>query len=58
MRGFSPFCRYPKSEAEDLELAKGERLVLIEKISDDWWRGRTMDGHREGIVPATYVKVL
>ncbi|KDN52090.1 hypothetical protein K437DRAFT_254648 [Tilletiaria anomala UBC 951] len=50
---------YPKNEADDLELAKGERLVLLERISDDWWRGRSMDGkRREGIVPSAYVQEL
>lgn len=54
-----PAYRYPKSETEDLELTKGERVTLIEKVSDDWWRARSQDGlAREGIVPSSYVRVL
>lgn len=50
---------YAVTEAEDLAVSEGETVDLLERISDDWWKARAKDGSgREGIVPATYIKVL
>ncbi|KZT12665.1 SH3-domain-containing protein [Laetiporus sulphureus 93-53] len=47
---------YSSEDPGDLEITAGQRLVIIERTSDDWWTGE-MDGRR-GLVPAAYVKVL
>ncbi|KAI0951899.1 hypothetical protein AcV7_007862 [Taiwanofungus camphoratus] len=47
---------YTSEDPGDLELQAGQRLVVLEKTSDDWWTGE-IEGRR-GLVPAAYVKVL
>jgi len=47
---------YDSGETGDLKLKEGQRILLIEKSSDDWWTGE-VDGDK-GLFPATYVKVL
>ncbi|EPQ25795.1 uncharacterized protein PFL1_06662 [Pseudozyma flocculosa PF-1] len=47
------------SDPDDLVVVEGERIVLLEKISDDWWRARKESGGQEaGIVPTAYVRQL
>lgn len=48
---------YEGTDAEDLRLQQGEKVALVQKVSEDWWRGRAADG-REGIFPTTYVRQL
>ncbi|PWN36133.1 uncharacterized protein FA14DRAFT_52101 [Meira miltonrushii] len=48
---------YNGTEAEDLSVKRYDIIDLVEKISEDWWKGRSSDG-REGIVPSTYVKQI
>ncbi|EJU06152.1 hypothetical protein DACRYDRAFT_103099 [Dacryopinax primogenitus] len=47
---------YQGDPATDLSLLAGERLVLLERTSTDWWTGEK-EGRR-GLFPASYVKVL
>ncbi|KAF8490968.1 SH3-domain-containing protein [Russula emetica] len=47
---------YTSREASDLPLRVGERVLVTEKTSSDWWTGQ-VDG-RSGLFPALYVKIL
>ncbi|KAH9956807.1 hypothetical protein BC827DRAFT_1138969 [Russula dissimulans] len=47
---------YTSEEAGDLHLRTGERVLVTEQTSSDWWTGE-VDG-RSGLFPATYVKLL
>lgn len=47
---------YTSEEAGDLHLRAGERVLVTEQTSSDWWTGE-VDG-RSGLFPATYVKLL
>jgi len=47
---------YTSQEASDLHLRVGERVLVTEKTSSDWWAGQ-VDG-RSGLFPALYVKLL
>ncbi|PIL36641.1 hypothetical protein GSI_00330 [Ganoderma sinense ZZ0214-1] len=47
---------YTSDDPGDLDLEEGDRVLVIEKTSDDWWTGE-MDGRR-GLIPAAYVKLL
>ncbi|KIM42863.1 hypothetical protein M413DRAFT_444503 [Hebeloma cylindrosporum] len=47
---------YNSGEAGDLKIKEGERLVVTERTSDDWWAGEV--GGRKGLFPASYVKIL
>ncbi|EDP43280.1 hypothetical protein MGL_2290 [Malassezia globosa CBS 7966] len=39
----------------DLSFVQGERISLLEKVSDDWFRARNAEGHI-GIVPTNYIE--
>jgi hypothetical protein len=41
---------------DELSVAEGERLLVLEKDGDDWWKVRNARG-AEGVVPASYVEV-
>ena len=41
---------------DELTVAEGEDLIVLERDSDDWWKVRNSKG-REGVVPASYVEV-
>ncbi|KAF7355293.1 hypothetical protein MSAN_01445700 [Mycena sanguinolenta] len=44
------------ADAEDeLSVSEGERLVVLEKDGDEWWKCRNAQG-REGVVPASYLE--
>jgi len=47
---------YASDDPGDLNLAEGQRIKVLERTSEDWWRGE-VDG-REGIFPASYVQML
>ncbi|KXN81625.1 LAS seventeen-binding protein 1 [Leucoagaricus sp. SymC.cos] len=47
---------FETSESGDLELKEGQRILLIERTSDDWWTGE-LNG-KTGLFPASYVKLL
>ncbi|XP_026989469.2 cytoplasmic protein NCK2b [Tachysurus fulvidraco] len=46
---------YAAEREDELSLAKGARLLVLEKCSDGWWRGRCSDG-RAGWFPSNYVQ--
>lgn len=46
---------YTAERDDELSLAKGARLLVLEKCSDGWWRGRCNDG-RSGWFPSNYVQ--
>jgi hypothetical protein len=41
---------------DELSVSEGEKLTVLEKDSDDWWKVRNAKG-AEGVVPASYVEV-
>ncbi|KAF7776791.1 hypothetical protein Agabi119p4_5184 [Agaricus bisporus var. burnettii] len=47
---------YESAEPGDLELKEGQRVLVIERTSGDWWTGE-MNG-KKGLFPASYVKLL
>ena len=46
---------YQSKETHELELKKGERLLLIDN-SKNWWLVRKVDSDQTGYVPSNYVK--
>lgn len=46
---------YAAQDPTDLALFKGDQIEIIEKLNNDWWKGRGPSG-AEGIFPANYVK--
>ncbi|OBZ71871.1 hypothetical protein A0H81_08084 [Grifola frondosa] len=47
---------YSSEDPGDLELQAEQRVLVVEKTSDDWWTGEI--GGRRGLIPAAYVKIL
>jgi hypothetical protein len=41
---------------DELSVSAGDRLVVLDKEGDDWWKVRNVHG-AEGVVPASYVQV-
>lgn len=41
---------------DELSVQEGDRLIVLERDSDDWWKVRDSLGH-EGVVPASYVEL-
>ncbi|KAG5368621.1 Class E vacuolar protein-sorting machinery protein [Yarrowia sp. C11] len=48
---------YAAQDPTDLALVKGDQIEIVEKLNNDWWKGRGPSG-KEGIFPANYVKEL
>lgn len=46
---------YTAQRGDEISLSKGERIMVIEKSSDGWWRGRKDDGS-VGWFPSNYVE--
>jgi hypothetical protein len=42
---------------DELSVAEGERLVILEKDGDEWWKCRNSKG-AVGVVPASYIEVI
>ncbi|CAE6424216.1 unnamed protein product [Rhizoctonia solani] len=47
---------YSSNAAEDINVRQGDRFVIVERTSDDWWTGE-INGRR-GLLPASYVRIL
>ncbi|ODV87514.1 hypothetical protein CANARDRAFT_6045 [[Candida] arabinofermentans NRRL YB-2248] len=47
---------YKAQESEDLSFKQGDKIQIIERTSDAWWKG-TLNGN-SGMFPSNYVKVL
>jgi hypothetical protein len=41
---------------DELSVMEGERLAVLEKDGDEWWKCRNAKG-KEGVVPASYLEV-
>ncbi|XP_032874462.1 sorbin and SH3 domain-containing protein 2 isoform X2 [Amblyraja radiata] len=42
----------------ELSLKKGERVILVRRVDQNWYEGRIPGTNRQGIFPTTYVDVL
>lgn len=49
---------FQPSGPTDLPLYPGQRIQIVEKLNQDWWRGRDVQSNQEGIFPANYVRIL
>ena len=46
---------YEKQRDDELELTKGNRVVVLEESEDKWWRGRNLETGEDGWFPSNYV---
>ncbi|XP_069104040.1 cytoplasmic protein NCK2-like [Argopecten irradians] len=46
---------YAAQQPDELSLTKGERVMVLEKSSDGWWKGRKSDNITTGWFPSNYV---
>jgi len=49
---------YSSEDPGDLAIEAGTRVFVTAKSSDDWWTGQVEGQDREGLFPASYVKLL
>ncbi|ODV77082.1 SH3-domain-containing protein [Suhomyces tanzawaensis NRRL Y-17324] len=51
---------YSGAEADDIPLTKGDRIAVVEHLSEDWWKGYKKGGSPEkpGVFPSNYVSVI
>ena len=47
---------YNKTRDDELDLHKGQRILILEESEDDWWRGRNMETGHDGWFPSNYVE--
>lgn len=47
---------YEARQPDELSLVKGERVTVLEKSSDGWWRGRKEAHNQVGWFPSNYVE--
>lgn len=47
---------FPGSEAGDLSFRADDLIEVVEKVKDDWWRGRIAGTTEIGLFPSSYVK--
>jgi len=47
---------YSGDDATDLRILAGQRILVTERTSNDWWTGEVDD--KRGLFPAAYVKIL
>ncbi|KAK3094391.1 hypothetical protein FSP39_001146 [Pinctada imbricata] len=46
---------YSPKRADEISLLKGERIMVLEKSIDGWWKGRKSDNITTGWFPSNYV---
>jgi len=49
--------RYEKQHEDELAFEQGEKIVVVQKVDENWWKGESADG-RQGLFPANYVKPI
>ena len=43
---------------DELEVFKGQKIIVLEQSEDDWWRGRNDESGAEGWFPSNYVDMV
>lgn len=49
---------FQPSGPTDLQLFPGQRIQIVEKLNQDWWRGKDIQSNQEGIFPSNYVRII
>lgn len=51
---------YSSQEKDDLALSKGDKLVIVEHLSSDWWKGykKGQSASSAGVFPSNYVLLI
>jgi len=56
------YCRakydYNATEAEDLSFKKGDLVVILQKLSSDWYKGHIKNETTIGVFPLNYVDII
>ena len=60
LRVYAVLADYTAVEPDEMDLAKGERVVVHQHEDDGWWlaSSENADGHRFGNVPSTYLMLV
>ncbi|XP_053547844.1 sorbin and SH3 domain-containing protein 1 [Bombina bombina] len=44
--------------AVEMSFRKGEQITLIRRVDENWYEGKILGTHRQGIFPVTYIDVI
>lgn len=47
---------FPGTEPGDLSFQAGDKLEVLDKVKDDWWKGRIAGREATGLFPSSYVR--
>ena len=47
---------YKAQRSDELDLRKGEEILVLVKENDNWWMGEQVRTKQEGYFPASYVQ--
>lgn len=48
---------YDKTRDDELQIYKGQKILILEESEDDWWRGRNLESGQDGWFPSNYVEL-
>lgn len=48
---------YEAQQSDEITLAKGDRVLVLEKSSDGWWKGKKESGNEIGWFPSNYMEL-
>ena len=49
------FSYHPEAE-DELQLADGDEVIILDVVEDGWWKGRV--GNKEGVFPSNFVEEI
>lgn len=49
---------YEPTRDDELEIYKGQRIIVLQQSEDAWWRGRNEESSSEGWFPSNYVDMV
>ncbi|KAI9621345.1 hypothetical protein H4Q26_015844 [Puccinia striiformis f. sp. tritici PST-130] len=49
---------YEQADTDEMGLVEGETIINIEQVDEGWWTGMSADGTRQGLFPATCVRLI
>lgn len=47
---------FQPEEDGELYFKRGDRIQVLDKNDENWWKGKNLESGSEGLFPATYVQ--
>ncbi|EGW31424.1 uncharacterized protein SPAPADRAFT_61991 [Spathaspora passalidarum NRRL Y-27907] len=49
---------YRAQESDDISLSAGDKIAVVEHLSEDWWKGYKKGSEKTGVFPSNYVRSI